>query len=135
MLNVKLNLQTPKTVSFGAKKVDSSNDKSDLSGFTSMDLTKLYTQKEIKDILIKVGTLKDIPGIYPARYSMQYLPKFGDVVINNKSMTNDTTIITLEGGVRHCGSWHNKEIAPDGTHTDIIGEVLERIIKSRKQNN
>lgn len=131
MASIMLINQTPQLISFQANK-----PVKPIKPFKheplSIDLSKLYSQDEIKDILEKVGTLRNIPYNYPMRYSMQYLPKFEDIVINNKSMTNDTTVILQDGSVRHCGSWHDKEVAPEGSHKDIINEVKARIAGNQK---
>lgn len=97
------------------------------SGPATINLTKKIPQKEIQEILKKIGTLKVSPFEFPSRYTIQFLPKFEDVVINNVSKTNDTTIIAKDGSVRNCGSWHDKEIAPEGSFPEIVEDVKKYI--------
>ena len=97
---------------------------------TYLDLSDLYSQKELRDIIHKIGT--DAPQLpnqlnYVPRYSIQYYPESETLVINNQSMTNDTTEILKDGSVRHVGSWHNKEVAPKGTFNDIIETAKSRM--------
>ena len=68
------------------------------------------------------GSLPSLPNQinYVPRYSIQFYPNSEALVINNQSMTNDTTEILKDGSVRHVGSWHNKEVAPAGTYIDIV---------------
>lgn len=89
-----------------------------------VDLTEKYTNKEIENILKRVGT--DNKSGYPCQYSLEYLPQTQAVVINNKNMTNDTTEIYQDGRAVHCGSWHNKEVAPKGTFVDIVEDAKKR---------
>lgn len=93
--------------------------------YNMVDLTDKYSQKEINEILKRIGT--DNKSGYPCRYSVEFLPKAGAMVINNMNMTNDTTEILKDGRVRHCGSWHNKEVAPEGSFTDIIEDAKKRM--------
>lgn len=89
-----------------------------------VDLTEKYSQDEIVNILKAVGTYQK--PIYPCRYSVEMYEN-GSLVINNTNMTNDSTEITQKGAVRHCGSWHNKEIAPEGSFINIIEDANARI--------
>ena len=96
------------------------------------DITDLFSQKELRSILKRIGTqAPDIPNpaysTFVPRYTIEYFPNSGAVVINNQTMTNDTTEIYKDGSVRHVGSWHNKEVAPAGSFNDIIDEVQSRI--------
>lgn len=95
-----------------------------------VELTDLYSQKELRNLVNKIGT--GAPNIsnsmgYVPRYSIQYYPTSGTVVIDNQSMTNDTIEILKDGSVRHVGSWHNKVVAPEGSCSDIIKEVKSRM--------
>ena len=94
-----------------------------------IDCTDLYSQKEIKSIIKKLGTEStDIPSaLYTPRYTVAYYRNSGALVIDNKARTNDTIEILKDGSVRHVGSWHNKEVAPAGSHTDIVEDALSRI--------
>ena len=89
-----------------------------------VDLTEKYTNKEIDAILKRVGTDNKLG--YPCQYSVEYLPQVEAMVINNKNMTNDTTEIYKDGRAVHCGSWHNKEVAPKGTFVDIVEDAKKR---------
>jgi len=102
------------------------------------DITDLFSQKELRSILKRIGTqAPDIPNpayaTFVPRYSIEYFPNSGAVVINNQTMTNDTTEIYKDGSVRHVGSWHNKEVAPAGSFSDIIEEVEARINAENKE--
>ncbi len=102
------------------------------------DITDLFSQKELRSILKRIGTqAPDIPNpayaTFVPRYSIEYFPNSGAVVINNQTMTNDTTEIYKDGSVRHVGSWHNKEVAPAGSFSDIIEEVESRINAENKE--
>jgi len=100
----------------------------DFNSPVNVDLTEKYSQDEIKDILKRVGTSHET--IYPCRYSVDYYPKAGALAINNTNMTNDTTEILKDGSVRHCGSWHNKEVAPKGSFPDIVEDAKARMEKA-----
>lgn len=90
-----------------------------------IDLTNVYTQENIIDILREAKTYHE--PIYPCKYSISYNQKSETLVINNTNMTNDTTEINKDGTVRHCGSWHNKEIAKEQKYADIVNDAIERI--------
>lgn len=90
-----------------------------------IDLTNVYTQENIVDILREAGTYNK--PIYPAKYTITYYPGSETLVINNSNMTNDTTEISRDGTVRHCGSWHNKEVAKEQKYADIVNDAIERI--------
>jgi len=97
---------------------------------TYIDLTDFYSQKELRDIIHKIGTnAPQLPNQinYVPRYTIQFFPHTEALVINNQSMTNDTTEILKDGSVRHVGSWHNKVVAPAGTCTNIIEEAKSRM--------
>ena len=96
-----------------------------------IDLTNVYTQENIVDILREAGTYNK--PVYPAKYTIAFYPDSETLVINNSNMTNDTTEISKDGRVRHCGSWHNKEIAKEQKYTDIVNDALERIKVMDKQ--
>ena len=95
-----------------------------------INCTDLYSQKEIKDILKKIGTQapklpKDV--FFVPRYSVEYYSNSDTLVINNLAMTNDTTEILSDGSVRHVGSWHNKEVAPAGSFNELLSDAKRRI--------
>lgn len=101
------------------------------AGPPTVNLTKKIPQKEIQEILKKVGALRTSPFEFPSRYTIQFLPKFEDVVINNVSKTNDTTIIAKDGSVRNCGSWHDKELAPEGSFPEIVENIKKHAEDSK----
>lgn len=74
-----------------------------------VNVTKLFTQEEIRKILKKVKVPLD-GGIFPtaasekAKYTMKIHDNIG-IVINNESL-NDTTVIKQDGSVINVGSWH-----------------------------
>lgn len=94
-----------------------------------INCTDLYSQKEIKKILKRVGTeAANLPlSVYAPRYTVQYYSKSDSLVINNVTRTNDTTEILSDGSVRSVGSWHNKEVAPAGSCNDILIDAKNRI--------
>ena len=103
------------------------------------DITDLFSQKELRSILKRIGT--QAPAVpnpayatYVPRYAIEYFPNSGAVVINNLTMTNDTTEIYKDGSVKHVGIWHNKEVAPADSFTDIIEEVESRIKAENEEN-
>ena len=101
----------------GTNQVEKNNERP-----KPIDITDKYSQDEIVDILKQVGTYKK--SVYPARYTVEM---YGDnLVINNATMTNDTTEIKEDGSVYHCGSWHNDEIAPAGSFEDIVLDAKQR---------
>ena len=55
-----------------------------------------------------------------------YLPKKNALIINNKSLTNDTLEIYSNGSAKHVGSWHNKKVAEEGTFSDVIEDAQKR---------
>ena len=89
-----------------------------------INLTDKYSQEEIVEILKQVGAYKESP--YPANYEVK-LFKSGALVINNKNNTNDTTEILKDGSVVHAGSWHNKEVAPVGSFTNLLEEAQAKL--------
>lgn len=89
------------------------------------DLTNVYTQENIVDILKEAGTYNKT--VYPCKYSITYYPNSESLIINNTNMTNDTTVIEKSGKVRHCGSWHNEEITHGEKFTAIVNDAIERI--------
>ena len=91
----------------------------------SVDITDLYTQENIVDILKETGAYRN--PIYPCKYSVEYYFESGALVINNTNMTNDTTVIDKDGTVTHGGSWHNKEIGKEEKYAEIVNDALERI--------
>ncbi len=104
---------------FIAKNIENQQEVSFKGGAPkSVDITKNYTQDEIVDILKLVGTYKEQP--YKSKYSVEYNPNTGNMIINNTNCTNDTTVILKDGSVRHCGSWHNEEVAPKGSYTYLV---------------
>ena len=90
-----------------------------------IDLSNTYTQENIIDILREAGTYNK--PVYPCTYSIAYYPNSESLVISNTNMTNDVTEINKDGTVRHCGSWHNKEVAQGEKYTAIVNDALERI--------
>ena len=89
-----------------------------------VDITDKYSQDEIVDILKTVGTYHK--PLYPCKYSVEMYEN-GAMVINNTNMTNDTTEISQKGAVHHCGSWHNEEIAQEGTFVHIVEDAKTRM--------
>lgn len=94
-----------------------------------VDLTDSYSQKEIRNILKRIGTDTKLPAPmnYVPRYAVMYYSGSETLVIHNTSMTNDTTEILKDGSVRHVGSWHNKEVAPAGSFNDVIEDAKLRV--------
>ena len=65
--------------------------------------------------------------LYVPRYTVQYYKNSDTLVINNVTMTNDTTEILSDGSVHNVGSWHNKELAPAGSFDRILDDAKKRI--------
>lgn len=101
------------------------NNKECDKGSNCIDLTDVYTQENIIDILREAGTYNE--PIYPCKYSINYHTDSESLVIKNTNMTNDVTIIKKDGTVTNCGSWHNKEIARDEKYANIVNDAQERI--------
>ena len=93
------------------------------------DCTNLYSPEEIAQIRKRVGAPDPM---YPSQYSVKIFNS-GAMVIKNESMTNDTVEISKDGGVRHVGSWHNKELAPKGSFEDIVKDAQQRLEKSQNK--
>lgn len=90
------------------------------------DYTDLYKPEEIEAILKRLGVNTKMPFDYPAKYTVELYPS-GTMIINNKSMTNDTTEISPDGSAIHVGSWHRKELAKAGECNDILNDFKQRI--------
>ena len=90
-----------------------------------VDISDKYSQEELVDILKDVGTYMASP--FANEYDVKFYSESNTVVINNLNRTNDTTIIEEDGRVKHCGSWHNKEVAPAGSFIYIVEDAMERM--------
>ncbi len=90
-----------------------------------IELSDKYSQEEIVDILKTVGTYKESP--FENEYDITYYTESETLVINNRNRTNDTTEVNKDGSVKHRGSWHNKEVAPEGSFIFIVEEAIERL--------
>ncbi len=107
------------------------------------DVTKLFTQKEIRKILKEVNAPLD-GGLSPigvslgdsdkTEYSIGIYDGIG-IVINNETTTNDTTVIRKDGSVINNGSWHHRELASKGEYTDLYERLSKEIEKRRDAAN
>ena len=106
----------------------SKEDKSSIK-FDNGECTGLYSQDEIKKIIGRLGTTNNYTNMSAFRV---YMNKDNTLTIHNCSLTNDDIVISADGSARHVGSWHNKEIAPKGTCTDIFEDAKKRVENTRK---
>ena len=103
------------------------------SSWEHLDCNSLFSDDEINDILKTAGSPENLPcGIYTKfkekpEYDL-YIFNGDRLVINNKSRTNDTTVIFKDGRALHIGSYHNVEIAPKGKCVGIVEEAKKRYI-------
>ena len=95
-----------------------------------LDCNSLFSDKEIENILKKAGRPKTPPCAFFTIYKDK--PEFdvylynGNLVLNNKNWTNDTTVIFEDGSATHSGSFHSVEIAPKGKCKGIVEDAQNR---------
>ena len=118
-----------KNIKFCASSNRISNDK-------VIDCNDLYSNDEIKGILIAMGTYPGYNKYVPMftvknsknpKMDVAYDKEKGELIFDCRDVTNHTTIIKKDGSAVSCGSFHNKEIAPAGTYSHLIGDVEYRI--------
>ena len=94
------------------------------------DVTKKFSQKEIKNILKKAGTYQKSEKKLEY-YKVSYDNKSRAFIINDACRTNNTTVIYESGIVRHRGSWHIK----DAEVNIVDGKLLYDHMKRRIAGN
>lgn len=94
-----------------------------------IDITNLYSQDEIKNILKEVGAYNEM--VYPVRYSVELI-KDRLLVINNMNCTNDTTEFYINGKVINSGSWHQKELHPADGNSAYVDDAMNRLNNAEK---
>ena len=113
--------------------LDDSNVKPTKYTSNQVDLNDLYSSEEIDGLISKFNCLHPK---YPmsnekCKFDTIFLPGKDCLIINNRSMTNDTVEIYQNGKAISVGSWHRKEL--DGDYSDIIADVKSRIDKSKNE--
>ena len=88
-----------------------------------------YSQDDIQDLLKKVGADTRSHNIFPNFYELRYDRKNNNVIIDNRSMVNDTVVILSDGSVKHCGSWNDTQLAPKGSYSNIVDRVKVHVEK------
>ncbi len=101
-----------------------------INGRTYTDVTDKFSQEEIIKTLKRAGA--NVTFRLFSKEPDKYRISLCDdrVVINNESMTNDTTVIQKDGTVLSTGSLHCREIAPKGSHPDVFKYVQDKVKNS-----
>lgn len=96
------------------------------------DITKKFSQAEIKSILKKVGTYQEPKRKFLSEYySVTYYNDTKTFVINDTLRTNNTTSIKESGVVYHSGSWHK-----DKVDLDLMdGKIIYQYMKTKTKGN
>ena len=100
------------------------------------DITNKFSQREIKNILKKLGTYQEPERkILSERYSVTYYNDTKSFVIHDTCRTNNTTSINESGVVYHRGSWHKDKVKDKNKAGLMDGTAVYQYMKSKMKGN
>ena len=126
VFEIKKKTNAPMPIIYHPQNKEIPNDKIEKSTIPNKGIKEEpYTSKEIRKILCKV--YRNPLFIFDKDKREIYLLTNDNIVIYNRTRTNDTVLIKADGSADSIGSHHYREIAPKGKLLKLYEETKKRL--------